>query len=741
MSENGGTMLGRYLRLIVAGVVLAIGFLTMRFECEAAEVGVSIQADQVKNNDFAQLMGGYLLNRGNSRDPGSATSLNSSGLINAYKGMMPSSVNGAEFDSGTVVRVHSFQNMEPNDYFGLTNDEVVDIIKFCKATGCEPMFGAYGLQDAKTTMDIGGGVMITGYQADTSYEKIKARAKFVKDQCKAVWGNDNHCKVWDIGNEPPANQGNCDYYGKTLIPTATKAVLSEIPNAVFHAPELFRYESKVKDTSTMLTECIIDAVNKTDPNVRIDMFTVHWYPYTCGEGDSVYNVDGNALLKWDGFGVASQKMTHPYSIVSGTRAIMEKYGTTRGARIGVGELNPSGACVTSSSASEGEKITAKVNQSWGSAFWHLDEMGILAEAGVSHISKHTHVAPGSGVYTVIMMGSSNPILLPNYWAYRFSAKYFAKRVVGSTSDKPQLVNSHAGIDKQGNLRIMLINKSGSGFKPGGSPPSDVGAARGVSVRINLANFSYSGQQAEVYKLTAYGNNFADGTKPTDESQVISAAGSIGIGREFEYTVPAYSAVIIKVPGSGGQSYPTAVPTTAPPYGDPTSTPRPAGPTPTRNPNVTPTSAPVGCSGGCYGSLANCTTNCGFTCPKLSAADTKTQCGWDNAVAYRCCSQGTNPAPTNTRAPTTPTRSISPTNTPTGPIPTRGESTPTPTLAPVCPKKGSGDANCDGVVNISDFGVWKMEFIQSTVQRMADFNGDGRVTIADFGSWKVGFLGR
>jgi hypothetical protein len=35
----------------------------------------------------------------------------------------------------------------------------------------------------------------------------------------------------------------------------------------------------------------------------------------------------------------------------------------------------------------------------------------------------------------------------------------------------------------------------------------------------------------------------------------------------------------------------------------------------------------------------------------------------------------------------------------------------------------------------------MEFIQSTVQRMADFNGDGRVTIADFGSWKVGFLGR
>jgi hypothetical protein len=57
----------------------------------------------------------------------------------------------------------------------------------------------------------------------------------------------------------------------------------------------------------------------------------------------------------------------------------------------------------------------------------------------------------------------------------------------------------------------------------------------------------------------------------------------------------------------------------------------------------------------------------------------------------------------------------------------------------CAGKGQGDGNCDGKINIGDFEIWKVEFIQKGTQRTADFDGDGKVTILDFGVWKVGFL--
>lgn len=82
--------------------------------------------------------------------------------------------------------------------------------------------------------------------------------------------------------------------------------------------------------------------------------------------------------------------------------------------------------------------------------------------------------------------------------------------------------------------------------------------------------------------------------------------------------------------------------------------------------------------------------------------------------------------------------------PVDPPPTRAPTvrptaTATATVTPACSKKGSGDANCDGVVNISDFATWKTEFLAGGGQQTADFNKDGRVTIGDFGAWKVGFL--
>jgi len=83
----------------------------------------------------------------------------------------------------------------------------------------------------------------------------------------------------------------------------------------------------------------------------------------------------------------------------------------------------------------------------------------------------------------------------------------------------------------------------------------------------------------------------------------------------------------------------------------------------------------------------------------------------------------------------------PTSTPVVPtsLPTI-KLTPTVTFVP-CSKKSIGDANCDGVVSIMDFGIWKTEFSGNVNQKTADFDGNGRVSIIDFGIWKTGFLER
>ena len=47
-------------------------------------------------------------------------------------------------------------------------------------------------------------------------------------------------------------------------------------------------------------------------------------------------------------------------------------------------------------------------------------------------------------------------------------------------------------------------------------------------------------------------------------------------------------------------------------------------------------------------------------------------------------------------------------------------------------KSKGDANCDGKVDLVDFGMWKAGNIE------ADFDCDANVTIKDFGKWKEGF---
>ncbi|MBU4210066.1 hypothetical protein KKC08_00145 [Patescibacteria group bacterium] len=91
----------------------------------------------------------------------------------------------------------------------------------------------------------------------------------------------------------------------------------------------------------------------------------------------------------------------------------------------------------------------------------------------------------------------------------------------------------------------------------------------------------------------------------------------------------------------------------------------------------------------------------------------------------------------------------PTNTPVSispPIPTN-----TPILIPNClscsslPAKSSGNANCDTKINISDFAIWKTEYLKYRDQPLpannynSDFNCDQKVTISDFAIWKTEYL--
>jgi len=67
-------------------------------------------------------------------------------------------------------------------------------------------------------------------------------------------------------------------------------------------------------------------------------------------------------------------------------------------------------------------------------------------------------------------------------------------------------------------------------------------------------------------------------------------------------------------------------------------------------------------------------------------------------------------------------------------------TPTPTVI-LCTRKGEGDANCDGVINILDFETWRREFLGIDTTTKADFDSSGGVTILDFEIWRRGFLGQ
>ncbi len=86
-------------------------------------------------------------------------------------------------------------------------------------------------------------------------------------------------------------------------------------------------------------------------------------------------------------------------------------------------------------------------------------------------------------------------------------------------------------------------------------------------------------------------------------------------------------------------------------------------------------------------------------------------------------------------------------------------TPTPSIliSPACELTQAGDANCDGVVSMIDYVVWRSEFIASCVplepdkcgldengdgnMMDGDFNQDGKISLSDYSIWMYEYLSR
>ncbi len=64
-------------------------------------------------------------------------------------------------------------------------------------------------------------------------------------------------------------------------------------------------------------------------------------------------------------------------------------------------------------------------------------------------------------------------------------------------------------------------------------------------------------------------------------------------------------------------------------------------------------------------------------------------------------------------------------------------TPVPTIN-VCNKEG-GDANCDSIINLTDFEIWRKEYMREISSHDSDFNRDNLVTLIDFEMWRKSFL--
>jgi len=154
----------------------------------------------------------------------------------------------------------------------------------------------------------------------------------------------------------------------------------------------------------------------------------------------------------------------------------------------------------------------------------------MAEAGINYSQKHIHISFSGGRYEAMIFSQGRIIKNPPYFAYRFYSQYFGRKIIKSTSSLPQYLNSHAALDKDGNIRLALINKTQSSQK----------------ARVNISNFQAENLGTS-YTMKAP-KDFGESPADFNENTVYSVSQNIPLGNNFEYTIEPYTSVILKIPG-------------------------------------------------------------------------------------------------------------------------------------------------------------------------------------------------
>jgi hypothetical protein len=128
---------------------------------------------------------------------------------------------------------------------------------------------------------------------------------------------------------------------------------------------------------------------------------------------------------------------------------------------------------------------------------------------------------------------------------------------------------------------------------------------------------------------------------------------------------------------------------------------------------------------------------GFLMDQLSSIPTATATGTTTSTATPTDSATSTATPTATPTGTTPptampTGTTAPTAIPTGTI--------APTATPTIPTTPCllGDINCDGIVDIRDYGIWRLTFGRASCSNPTDLNSDCLVDIRDYAIWRQHF---
>jgi hypothetical protein len=174
--------------------------------------------------------------------------------------------------------------------------------------------------------------------------------------------------------------------------------------------------------------------------------------------------------------------------------------------------------------------------------------------------------------------------------------------------------------------------------------------------------------------------------------------------------------------------------------------REASPTPTNTPTSTITTTPTVTSTPTPTSTSTptgtiTTTPTVTSTPTSTGTATATSTPTSTATATSESTATATSVATSTATPTA-TRTVTPTATSTPPSPSTLTVTPTGTLLATATATATpcilGDINCDGIVDIRDYGRWRTSFGQQGAGNPADLNRDDIVDLRDYGIWRLHF---